>query len=102
MKIIFGDTVKKVKEGLPVYVFYGGNGFAMDETAGRIFAEHPSGINLDVFYGVEASGDDIVESAMTFPFGSNRRTVLVKDAEKLKALYSRKVKTAKPENDFDR
>lgn len=37
--------------------------------------------NYDVFYGGESSGEEIVSAALTFPFGTSRRLVVVKSAE---------------------
>ncbi len=41
--------------------------------------------NLNVFYGNESKGTDIVDAAQTLPMFSERRVVLVKRAEQLKA-----------------
>ena len=41
--------------------------------------------NLETFYGREAQGEEILQSWRTLPFGTPRRLVIVRDAEKINA-----------------
>lgn len=73
----------------PVCYLYGEEPFLV-ERAARILLEKAidaslKDFNLNVYYGSESKGVDIVDAAQTLPMFADRRVVLVKRAEQLKA-----------------
>lgn len=80
------EAVKK-KKFAPLYLFTGSEDFLIDEGI-RLIVEHalePSmrSFNLDVMYGSKSDVKDVVAHASAFPMMSERRVVIVKEAEKL-------------------
>lgn len=73
----------------PVYLLYGEEEFLNDEGAQAIIdAALPGGgheFNLDVVSGNEADARDIVSCALSFPMMTDRRVVLVREADRLTA-----------------
>ena len=73
----------------PVCFLYGEESFLVERTADRVLkaAIDPSlkDFNFNVYYGNESKGIDIVDTAQTLPMFAERRVVLVKRAEQLKA-----------------
>jgi len=84
MKLDYRKLSNHVEKNLsPVYVFSGEEEFLKEELLKELISRFNSGFNINVFYGGESSGEDIVSSALTLPFGSSRRLVIVKSAEQL-------------------
>ncbi|RII31579.1 MAG: DNA polymerase III subunit delta [Geobacter sp.] len=84
----FETSIQKGK--IPVISYlYGEESFLVDRAANMLLDRSidPSlkDFNLNVFYGNESKGMDIVDAALTLPMFSDRRAVLVKRAEALKA-----------------
>jgi DNA polymerase-3 subunit delta len=84
----FETSLKKGK--IPSVCFlYGEEQFLVDRAAALMLdqAIDPSlkDFNFNLFYGNESKGIDIVDAAQTLPMFSERRAVLVKRAEQLKA-----------------
>lgn len=84
----FETSLKKGK--IPSVCFlYGEEQFLVDRAATMMLdqAIDPSlkDFNFNLFYGNESKGIDIVDAAQTLPMFSERRAVLVKRAEQLKA-----------------
>jgi len=73
----------------PVCFLYGEESFLVERAAGRLLerALDPSlkDFNFNVYYGNESNGIDIADTARTLPMFAERRVVLVKRAELLKA-----------------
>lgn len=91
MEIKFSDFKRKVGQGViaPVYFFSGEETFLKEEALGILknhFFNDPSSIefNYNLFYASETSGEKILSSALTLPFLSSQRLVVVKEAEQLK------------------
>ncbi|HWI41584.1 MAG TPA: DNA polymerase III subunit delta, partial [Verrucomicrobiae bacterium] len=82
-------------EPAPVYWFHGEETFLMDREAkrmeGALVAADFRDFNLNLFYGNECRGEDIVEAAQTLPFFASRRLVVVRRAELLAAASLEKV-----------
>lgn len=80
-----------VKKGSipPVCFLYGDEQFLVERAVQMLLerAIDPSlkDFNFNVFYGNESKGVDIIDAAQTLPMFSERRAVLVKRAEQLKA-----------------
>lgn len=78
------------KGNIPVICYlFGEESFLVDRAVERLLdhAIDPSlkDFNFNVFYGAESKGIDIVDAAQTLPMFADRRAVLVKRAEALKA-----------------
>ncbi len=83
------DLEKQIKTGafLPVYFFYGEEPF-LAERAGRRLMEKavdPSmkDFNLNIYYGADCKGTEVLDTSQTLPMFSERRVVVVKQADKL-------------------
>lgn len=80
-----------VKKGIvpPVCFLYGDEQFLVERAAQALLVnaidQSLKDFNLNVFYGNESKGIDIIDAAQTLPMFSERRAVLVKRAEQLKA-----------------
>jgi DNA polymerase III subunit delta len=78
------------EELAPAYLLAGEDGFIIDRAAGAILArsvdQATRDFNLDVFYARDSKAEDIVSQAMTLPMMAQRRTILVKEADRLKDL----------------
>ena len=80
-----------LKKGIipPVCFLYGEEQFLVERAVNMLLAKaiDPSlkDFNFNVYYGNESKGVDIVDAAQTLPMFSERRAVLVKRAELLKA-----------------
>ncbi|MBI1920212.1 MAG: DNA polymerase III subunit delta [Geobacter sp.] len=71
----------------PLYYLYGDEPYLVEkgvrELTARVVSADFRDFNLNVFYGRECRGAEIVDTAQTLPMFSDRRLVLVKDAERL-------------------
>lgn len=83
-------AIKDIKSGklLPVYLLFGEDGYSID-TCTKLIEEKTSpfiGSDFDkeVFYGEDKNILDIINFASAFPFGSERKLVIVKEFEKIK------------------
>ena len=85
------DLDKQFKTGsfLPVYFFYGEEPFLIERAARRIMdkAIDPAmkDFNLNIYYGADCKGTEILDTAQTLPMFSDRRLVVVRQADKLPA-----------------
>ncbi|MBI5470967.1 MAG: DNA polymerase III subunit delta [Ignavibacteriae bacterium] len=74
----------------PVYLFFGEENFLIEEATHAVLdaalTPDERGFNLDLVYGNEADARDIVSHASSFPMMSERRVVIVRDADKLGQL----------------
>lgn len=91
MNITPQEFEKAISKGTipPVCFLYGEESFLVDRAA-RMLLEKAidaslKDFNLNVYFGNESKGVDIVDSAQTLPMFADRRAVLVKRAEQLKA-----------------
>jgi len=73
----------------PVYVLFGEEDYLVDEAVDAIIAAAigtgDRGFNLDVVYGGDTDGRDIVARASSFPMMAGRRVVVVRDADRMSA-----------------
>lgn len=82
---------KSISKGLipPVCYLYGEESFLVERAARMLLdkaIDHSlKDFNLNVYFGNESKGVDIVDSAQTLPMFAERRAVIVKRAEQLKA-----------------
>lgn len=74
----------------PVYLLTGEEGYFVDRALAKILARALDGVardfNLDVFYAKDSRAEDIAAQAQTLPMMSERRVVVVKEADKLKGM----------------
>jgi len=82
-------------EVAPVYFFVGEEDFLIEEALkalrSEVLRDGMKEFNLDVLYGNEADGREVVLRANSFPMMAERRMVVVRDFERLsgkEALYS--------------
>lgn len=85
------DLDKQLKTGsfLPVYFFYGEESFLVERAGRRVMekAVDPAmkDFNLNVYYGADCKGTEILDTSQTLPMFAERRVVVVKQADKLPA-----------------
>jgi DNA polymerase-3 subunit delta len=83
------DDIRKRKFA-PVYFFYGEEDFLIEEIADTLIANAVDSssrqFNLDVVYGSDVDGKDIVARASSFPMMGERRVVIVRDFERATEL----------------
>ena len=84
------EAVKEIKKEKlkPVYYFSGDDSFGID-SAYKILEEKvtpllASDFDKEVFYGEGKALGEILNSASSFPFGSSKKFVVVKESEKIK------------------
>ncbi|MDP2364461.1 MAG: DNA polymerase III subunit delta [Ignavibacteria bacterium] len=84
----------KQKKILPVYYLFGEDSYSVDITLDVIEkAVQPfitSDFDKEVLYGENQSFTNIIGLASTFPFGSEKKLIIVKQAEKLKDKKEKK------------
>lgn len=85
------ELEKQLKTGnlLPVYFFYGEEPFLVDRAARKIMEQaiDPAmkDFNLNIYYGADCKDTEILDTAQTLPMFSDRRLVVVRQADKLPA-----------------
>lgn len=82
------ETAFRARHFKPLYLLYGDESFLIDE-AQRLLVEHALApherdFNLDVVYGAEAEGTEVIARCSAYPMMAERRVVLVRDFEKLR------------------
>jgi DNA polymerase III subunit delta len=84
------DAVKEIKKGKikPLYYFSGDDSFGID-TAFKLLEQKvqpllTSDFDKEVFYGEGKNLADILNAASSFPFGSSKKFIVVKESEKIK------------------
>jgi len=82
-------AVQAIEELKPVYLIFGEEELLLDRAVHRLkdrVAEVADlDFNFDVFAGATADADDVVAAANTLPFASDRRLVIVRDVDKMRA-----------------
>jgi DNA polymerase-3 subunit delta len=87
----YTDLIRDLHRGklLPLYLFFGEEEFLMQEALDlireRIVDPASRDFNSDTIYGKGSSGDEIVGLCQTLPFMTERRLVVVKEVDALKA-----------------
>jgi DNA polymerase-3 subunit delta len=84
------EIPKSLKKGiyLPVYYLFGEDSYSLTQTAELIIKSAEKFITSDfdkeTLYGNDRSVSDIISLSTAFPFGSEKKIIYVKDADKLK------------------
>lgn len=87
----YSELIKNIEKGIinPIYLFYGDEGFLIDEAVKKIVSVivEPSNkdFNLEFLRGGETSYAEIINKAQTLPFMGERRAVIVKGIDEIKA-----------------
>jgi len=87
----YEDLIRSLKQGklLPLYLFFGEEEFLIQEAVDLIISKavDPGArdFNFNTVYCKGSSGNEIVNLALTFPFMSERRLVIAREIEALKA-----------------
>jgi DNA polymerase-3 subunit delta len=90
-KYKYADLMRSIKQGpiLPLYLFYGEEEFLIQEAVDliikRVVDPGASDFNFNVLHCRDTPVSEIVALALTLPFMSEKRLVLVKEVETLKA-----------------
>lgn len=73
---------------LPVYYFYGEDSYTLNAALKTIEEETrpllSSDFDKEVFYGENKTLNEIIDAALSFPFSSRKKLIVVKEAEKIK------------------
>jgi DNA polymerase III subunit delta len=83
------ELIKSIEKGdiCPLYYLYGEESYLIEKTVkqllSRLVTADLRDFNLNVYYGNECTGDDIVAAAQTLPMFAAWRVVQVKNADKL-------------------
>ncbi len=81
------ESMKAPSEISPVYFLYGPEDYLIEEEIQRLLNQTLSlkerGLNFHLFSGAEHSGQEIVQAAQTLPMLSQRRFVLVREADRM-------------------
>jgi DNA polymerase-3 subunit delta len=71
----------------PVIVLHGAEDFLIeelqDDVVARVLGDQDRSFNLDVLYGTDVDGADLVARASAFPMMADRRVVILRDADRL-------------------
>ena len=84
------EAVKNLKKGniLPLYFFFGEDSFSIDEALKAVeetvLPHITSDFDREVFYGEEKLISDVLGFATAFPFGSEKKLLILKEFEKVK------------------
>lgn len=102
MKASYNDIVKQIKnrEFAPIYFLTGEEPLYIDKIANLIeesvMDKADRDFNQSVFYAKDTSIDEVIASAREFPFGVDKRVVIVKEAQEWKKRDALKNYTEKP------
>ncbi len=83
------ELLRQIRSGAPapVCLFYGEEDFLLEEATRALIdaaLDEPSrSFNLDLLYGSDCRGSDVVAKALSFPMMSQRRVVVVRELEKM-------------------
>ncbi|MBT8378363.1 MAG: DNA polymerase III subunit delta [Ignavibacteria bacterium] len=84
------DTLKEIKKGklLPLYYLFGEDAynlsFTLKSIAEKVQPLLSSDFDKETFYGDNITINQVLDLASTFPFGSEKKLIIVKEAEKIK------------------
>ncbi len=83
----YGDLANAFRQGhfQPLYFFYGGEGFLMDELQALLIEHslqpHERDFNLEIIHGPEATTPDVLSICSALPMMAERRVVIVRNFE---------------------
>jgi DNA polymerase-3 subunit delta len=86
----YEDLVKKLnnREFAPIYLLMGNEPFYIDRITDwieeQVIDEAERDLNQEVLYGRDTTASEVIGSARQFPFGAERRLVLVKEVQNIK------------------
>ncbi|MDR1345128.1 MAG: DNA polymerase III subunit delta [Bacteroidales bacterium] len=86
----YEDLVKKlqIKEFAPIYLLMGDEPFYIDRITElieeRVLDKSERDMNQEVIYGRDTTAGEVIGSALQFPFGAERRVIIVKEAQHIK------------------
>jgi DNA polymerase-3 subunit delta len=100
----YEDLVKKLnkREFSPIYLLMGEEPFYIDRITelieNHVLDETERDLNQEVLYGRDTTAGEVIGSARQFPFGAERRLVLVKEAHNIKnfELFSKYAENPSP------
>jgi DNA polymerase-3 subunit delta len=100
----YDDLVKKLnkREFSPIYLLMGEEPFYIDRITewieNHVLDETERDLNQEVLYGRDTTAGEVIGSARQFPFGAERRLVLVKEAQNIKnfELFSKYAENPSP------
>jgi DNA polymerase-3 subunit delta len=76
------------KQFAPVYFLMGDEPFYIDEISNyieeNVMPEEQRDFNQMIIYGKESDADEVIAMAKEFPFGTEKRVIIVKEAKELK------------------
>lgn len=77
---------------LPVYIFAGDETYLQEDALHKLERSlNIDSLNKEVFYGPESSVNEIFTAAQTMPFIAERRLIIVKEAQKIRATETAKL-----------
>ncbi len=84
------DILKKIKAGqlAPLYILHGEETYFTDlvtDALELVIPEHERSFNQDILYGKDISGRTILDIARQYPMMAEKRMIMVKEADSLKA-----------------
>jgi len=83
-------TQLKKKQFAPIYFLMGDEPFYIDEISNyieeNVMPEEQRDFNQMLVYGKETDADEVIAMAKEFPFGTEKRVVIVKEAKELKNI----------------
>lgn len=91
MKISYKEFLSRTQKGLtpPIYVFSGKDEFCKERAVKKLkkitLKQGAGELNLNLFYGEESTGSDIIRAASTPTLTGDKQLIIVKSADKLKA-----------------
>ena len=100
----YEDLIKKLnnREFAPIYLLMGDEPFYIDRVTEwieeQVLDEAERDLNQEVLYGRDTTAGEVIGSAKQFPFGAERRLVLVKEAQNIKDfdLFSKYAENPSP------
>jgi DNA polymerase-3 subunit delta len=84
------EALKEIKSGklLPLYYLFGEDAynltFTLKSIQEKVEPHLSSEFDKETFYGDSATINQILDLASTFPFGSEKKLIVVKEADKIK------------------
>ncbi len=99
---VLGKIVEDVGKGIfsPVYLLMGEEPYyperACDEIVAHALAESERDFNQTIFYGIDSDAEKVSSEARSYPMMSERRLVVLKEAQNMKTLEALSAYCASP------
>ena len=98
------DIIKSIKNKsqlYPIYFLTGEepyfNNKIVDNLTSNILTEEEKEFNQTILYGQETNINEVINQAKQYPFGSERRLILVKEAQHIKKIEDLEKYLEKPQ-----